>query len=512
VPDTFLADVCVIGSGAGGAVAAAELAEGGLRVVVLEEGPARGRSDATGRPRDTLPRLYRDGGQVATIGRPPLMLPLGRGTGGTTFVNSGTCFRTPPSVLARWREEHGIDGLSDALFERVEEAIGVAEVPPELAGRNAATIRRGAERLGWHSGYLRRNARGCRGSGVCAFGCPTGAKQHAGEVYLPRAVEAGATLVTGARAERILVRDGRAVGVAAVCDGRTTDGSAVRDGRTTDGAAARGGRRAGGGPARLTVHADTVVVAAGAVHTPLLLARSGLGSPALGRHLTVHPATAVWGVFDEPVDMSRGVPQSYYVDEFAGEGFVFEGIAGPPDYLALAAPFAGDALRELMLGHRHVAQCGLMVSDRSRGRVASVLGRPVVRYDLGAHDAATFHTGLLRLTELMWAAGARRVILPVARVPELRGGDSAPLRDLDLQPRDLKLMGFHPLGTARAHRDPAHGVVDGDLAVHGVRGVHVADGAAVPGPLGVNPQITIMALATRLAHHLLETEVPACRS
>jgi choline dehydrogenase-like flavoprotein len=467
----------VVGSGAGGAVAAAELAEGGLRVVVLEEGPARGVADATGRPRDTLPRLYRDGGQVATIGRPPLMLPLGRGTGGTTFVNSGTCFRTPPAVLAHWRERHGIDGLTDALFERVERAIGVAEVPARLAGRNAATIRRGAERLGWRGGYLRRNARGCRGSGVCAFGCPTGAKQHAGEVYLPRALAAGATLVTGARAGRILVRDGRATGV-----------------------------EAGG----LTVHADTVVVAAGAIHTPLLLARSGLGGPALGRHLTVHPATAVWGVFDEPIDMSRGVPQSYYVDEFAPDGFVFEGIAGPPDYLALAAPFAGDALRELMLGHRRVAQCGLMVRDRTRGRVVGVLGRPVVRYDLGAAGAATVHAGLLRLTELMWAAGARRVILPVARVPELRGGDSAPLRDLGLRPRDLKLMGFHPLGTARAHRDPARGVVDGDLAVHGVHGVHVADGAAVPGPLGVNPQITIMALATRLAHHLME--VPACRS
>ena len=225
----------------------------------------------------------------------------------------------------------------------------------------------------------------------------------------------------------------------------------------------------------------------------------------------MHPATAVWGVFDEPVDMSRGVPQSYYVDEFAGEGFVFEGIAGPPDYLALAAPFAGDRLRELMLDHRHVAQCGLMVTDRSRGRVASVLGRPVVRYDLGAHDIAHVPRG---------PAAARGADVGGGRAPRDPAGRAraraarrrrGPLEQLELQPRDLKLMGFHPLGTARAHRDPARGVVDGDLAVHGVRGVHVADGAAVPGPLGVNPQITIMALATRLAQHLLE-EVPACRS
>ncbi len=481
---TVRAGACVIGSGAGGAVVAAELAEGGLDVVVLEEGPARDRRDATARPRDTLPRLYRDGGQFVTLGRPPLMLPLGQGTGGTTFVNSGTCFRTPATVLERWAADHGIDGLDDDTFERVERALGVAEVSPALAGRNAAIIRRGAERLGWSGGYLRRNARGCQGSGVCAFGCPTGAKQHVGEVYLPRALAARATVMTGARAERILTADGRATGVAA--------------------------RTAGG---RLEIRAPIVIAAAGAVHTPLLLARSGLAtrSPALGRHLTVHPATAAFGVFDEEVDMSRGVPQSYYVDEFAREGFVFEGIAGPPDYLALASPFAGDRLRELMVGHRHVAQCGLMISDTSRGRVASVLGRPVVRYDLNRADTATFHAGLLRLAELMFAAGARKVVLPVARVPELRGPDDPRLRELRLEPRDLKLMGFHPLGTARAHRDPRHGVVDAYLRVHGAEGVHVADGSAVPGPLGVNPQITIMAFATRLADHILQ-EVPACRS
>jgi len=481
LPRLLRADACVIGSGAGGAVVAAELAEGGMHVIVLEEGGERSRADATGRPRDMLPRLYRDGGQVATLGRPPLLLPLGVGTGGTTFVNSGTCFRTPPDVLERWRAEHGIEALGPETFERVERALGVAEVPAALAGRNAAVIRRGAERLGWSGGYLRRNARGCQGSGVCAFGCPTGAKQHVGEVYLPRALAAGAAVVTGARAERVLPGRG-ANRVVAVTPG-----------------------------GRLEVEAEHVVVAAGAIHTPGLLARSGLGagSGALGRHLTVHPATAVWGRFDEDVDMSRGVPQSYYVDEFASEGFVFEGIAGPPDYLAMAAPYAGDRLRELMLAHREVAQCGLMVSDTSRGRVTSALGRPLVRYDLNARDTATFRSGLERLAELMWAAGARSVVLPVSRLPELHRGDSAPLRALDMRPSDLKLMAFHPLGTARAHADPGRGVLDEHLRVHHAPGVHVADGSAVPGPLGVNPQITIMALATRLAFRLLGTPVPA---
>jgi len=409
------ADACVIGTGAGGAVVAAELAERGLDVVVLEQGGPRSSADATGRPRDALPRFYRDGGQVATIGRPPLMLPLGQGTGGTTFVNSGTCFRTPRRLLDAWRAEIGIE-LEDAHFERVEEAIGVSTVTPELAGPNAAIIRRGAERLGWSGGFLQRNARGCQGTGVCAFGCPTGAKQHAGEVYLPRAQQAGARVITGVRADRIRHEHGRARGVSA-CG--------------------------------LEIEAPLVVVAAGAIHTPLLLARSGLGdSPALGRNLTVHPATAVWGRFDEAVDMSRGVPQSYYVDEFADEGLVLEGIAGPPDYLAMSAPFAGDALRELMLTHRHVAQCGLMISDRSRGRVAQILGRPVIRYDLCEQDVATVHEGLERLAELMWAAGARQVILPLARLPQLDRADRGRLAALEPRASGLKLMGFHQIGRA----------------------------------------------------------------
>ena len=481
---TLRADVCVIGAGAGGAVVAKELAEGGARVVVLEEGGSHPAAELTGRPRDMLARLYRDGGQVATLGRPPIVLPLGRGIGGTTLVNSGTCFRTPDRVLARWRAEFGLEALTpEALapvFDRVEETLGVAEVPPELAGANAALIRRGAERLGWSGGYLRRNARGCQGSGVCAFGCPTGAKQHAGDAYLAPALAAGALTCTGARAERLVMRGARAVAVEA---------------RT-----ARGGR--------VTVEADTIVVAAGTIHTPLLLGASRLGgrSGELGRNLSLHPASAVWGLFDERVDMVRGVPQSYYVDEFAARGIMLEGIAGPPDYLAMSAPFTGDRHRELMLRYRHVGQCGMMVSDRSRGRVRGRPGAPLIRYDLCREDVATVHAALVRLAELLAAAGASSLYLPLARMPELPGADPAPLRALDVRRGDLELMAFHPLGTARAHADPDRGVVGADLRLHGSDNVYVADGSAVPSALGVNPQITIMALATRLAFGLLRGE------
>jgi choline dehydrogenase-like flavoprotein len=476
------ADVCVIGAGAGGAVAAAELAEGGMSVVVLEEGHWHDPDTFTARPPQMLAQLYREGGQTMTLGAPPIMLPLGSGLGGTTLINSGTCFRTPPRVLERWAQEFGLEVDEESLrpcFERVEKAISVSEVTPELAGGNAAVARRGAERLGWSAGYLSRNARGCVGSGVCAFGCPTSAKQHTGITYIPRAEKAGARIVTGARVERVLTNDAPSGSQARIATGVR---ARMASGVTTE------------------VHAPTVIVAAGTINTPLLLARSGLegGSGQLGRNLSLHPATAVFARMDEVVDMARGVPQSFYVDEFASEGIVFEGVAGPPAYAAMSLPLTGKRHAEAMADYRHLAQFGVMVSDSSRGSVRSVAGQPLIRYDLTDEDLGRFRTGIARMRELFLAAGAREVYLPL---PDGVDPERARLRD-------LKLMAFHPLGTARADARPTHGVVDGDLAAHGTRGLYVADGSVVPSSLGVNPQMTIMALATRLAFKLLGQEIP----
>jgi choline dehydrogenase-like flavoprotein len=244
------------------------------------------------------------------------------------------------------------------------------------------------------------------------------------------------------------------------------------------------------------VRAPTVIVTAGTIHTPVLLARSGLrgDSGQLGRNLSLHPCTAALALMDEVVDMARGVPQSFYVDEFAREGIMFEGIAGPPSYVAMSLALPGPRHAEVMASYRHLAQLGLMVSDSSRGRVHVVAGRPVVRYDLGRADVERFRSGLARIEELLRAAGAREVFQPLA----------AGVTPASLRARDLKLIGFHPLGTARADARPEHGVVDGSLQLHGTAGVYVADGSVVPSALGVNPQLTIMALATRLAFGLLE--------
>jgi choline dehydrogenase-like flavoprotein len=469
------AEACVVGAGAGGAVTAAELAEGGMDVVLLEEGPVHDPDSFNASTPRMLARLYRDGGQTVTLGRPSILLPLGRGIGGTTLINSGTCFRTPARVLERWQQEFGVDVSAESMrpyFERVESALSVSEVTPELAGGNARVARAGAERLGWSHGYLRRNALGCIGSGVCTLGCPTSAKQHTGITYVPRAQRAGARVLSGLRVRQVIVERGRARGVLA----RTPEGDPVE------------------------VRAETVVLAAGTVHTPLLLAHSGVGgrSGQLGRNLSIHPATAIFARMPEIVDMGVGVPQSFYVDEFAAEGFMFEGAAGPPAYAAMALPLTGRAHAEAMADYRRLALFGLMVSDSSRGSVHSLGGRAVIRYDLCHEDLLRFRLGLARVRELLDAAGAREVLLPLPQG----------VRPEEARARDLKLMAFHPLGTARADARPEHGVVDGELRVHGVGGLYVADGAAAPSSLGVNPQLTIMAFATRLAFTLLGAEAP----
>ena len=472
---TIEADFCIVGAGAGGAVAAAELAEGGASVVVLEQGEHHDPDNFTARPPEMLARLYRDGGQTTTLGSPPILLPLGRGLGGTTLVNSGTCFRTPAHVLKRWAVEFGLEldeQAMSACFWRVEQSLSVSEVTPELAGANAAVMRRGAQQLGWSHGYLRRNARGCVGSGVCVFGCPTSAKQHTGITYIPRAVRAGAQIVTDADVRELL-----------------------RDGARVRGAVARLGDGS-----RLEVRASEVVLACGAIHTPLLLARNRIGSSSgqLGRNLSLHPATAAFALMDEEVNMAHGVPQSFYVDEFAADGLMLETVAGPPAYAAMSLPLRGDRHTQAMACYSRLAQLGLMVSDSSRGSVHALGERPVIRYSLDAADLARVRIGLERIEQLLRAAGAREVYLPL---PPGVAAHAA-------RARDLRLMAFHPLGTARADARPAHGVVDGRLAVHGLRGLRIADGSVVPSSLGVNPQLTIMALATRLAFQLLERPVP----
>lgn len=474
-------DVVVVGTGAGGAVAAKELAEAGVAVVMLEEGGFADRRDFAGRPFENQRKLYRQGGATFSIGNVPIPIPLGRTVGGTTTVNSGTCFRTPDKVLQRWCDDFGLGDLAPErmgrYFDRVEQILGVAPVPAEHLGGCAHAIMRGADALGFRHRPLQRNAPDCDGQGVCCFGCPTDAKRSTNVSYVPLALKAGAELFTGVRVHRILVEDGRAVGVVATAD----------NGRT------------------LTVRARAVVIACGSLLTPVLLMRNHLAgdSGQLGRNLSIHPACGVIAEMRESVASWQGVPQSYQIDELADDGILMEGVATPLEYAMSVMDQIGPRLIELAEGFDRVASFGLMVSDTSRGRVQLVAGRPVVRYDLNDADVARLKRGIDALCRVFFAAGAATVITPVHGFDELHApADLARLRAAPIRAADLSLSGYHPLGTARMGRDPRAAVVDDQHQVHGVPGLYVVDGSSVPTALGVNPQVTIMAMATRAAERL----------
>jgi choline dehydrogenase-like flavoprotein len=482
------ADVCVVGSGAGGAVVAKELAEGGLSVIVLEEGAYFDRTDFQGSPWERMQKLYRNRGLTAAFGGSVVPIPLGKCVGGTTVVNSGTCFRTPERVLRRW-EAGGIEGLDaqsmEPIFQRVEEELSVQPVPWEIIGRNAVVFQRGVEALGLHGRPIQRAIRDCHGCGVCSFGCPSDAKQAMHISYLPKAAARGARVFAGCRVDRILVEERRAIGVEAdILDPATEQ---------TKG--------------RLRVSARVVVLAAGAIHTPALLMRNGLTQGPVGRHLSIHPAIGVGALFDEEVFGWRGTLQSYYVDDLHESlGVLLEVTSPLPGVSAASLPGAGLELKQALAGYKHLASVGLFVSDSATGRVVGNrrLPEPFAFYSLSRKDAARLQRGIALAAEVFLEAGARTVYTGLARMPAVASRkDLERLRSEAVRPEELTVVGFHPMGTCRMGRDAATSVVGPYGESHTVRNLFLADASVLPSCAGVNPQVTIMALATRTAFYLL---------
>jgi choline dehydrogenase-like flavoprotein len=482
--DTVLdADVVVVGSGAGGATIAAELAEAGFDVVVVEEGSYYQTRDFTADTSAMVRQLYRDGAATMAIGNPPILYQEGRAVGGSTVINGGMSWRTPDKILARWEREADLAGIARELepcFDRVERRIHVAAMDADAIGNDNRLLKRGADALGWNVIGNLRNQNHCVGSNRCAFGCPTGAKQSALVSYVPRALHYGARIYADVKVDHVTRHGKRATGVV--------------------------GRVAGTGHT-IAVRARLVILAAGAIHTPALLVRSGFRSPSgqIGHNLSMHPNVKVVAIFDEPVTGWKGAHQAYQVREFQDQGLVFAAINMPPAILAMSFPHRGAALGQLMDRYDHMVLAGMLCEDTRTGRVRTIDGRPQAFYQLAEADAANLQRGVALLSELLFAAGARRILLPFHGAEDLASPDDARrLLDRTIPARGWEVVTVHMMGTARMGGDRAAAVTDTHGFVYDADRLLVADASLFPTPIGVNPMETIMALATRAAGHVID--------
>ena len=482
--DTDLScDVVVVGSGAGGGTAAGVLAAAGLDVVVLEMGGYYDDADFDGSEVTALTGLYLGAPQAShdqSVG-----LLAGSCLGGGTVVNYSTSFRTPDEVREEWAG-HGVPAFATQEYtqslDAVVERLGV-NLEHNKPSRRDEILRAGCDALGWHIGAMPRNVRGCdqgKECGYCGLGCRIGAKQSVTKTWLADAASAGARFVVNTRAERVIIESGAARGVEA----RTLDGH------------------------RVTVRARAVVAACGALHTPALLRRSGLGNANIGKHLTLHPVAVVMATYEDEVRPWEGVMQALYSDQHRdldnGYGVKYEtGPTQPHLPLAFVPWRGGRAHRELMEALQFSSAIAVLVRDRDGGEVrVGRDGQPVVRYHLSDYDLGHLRTGLDGAAQIHEAAGAKRIFSShnrwVAYEPGRDGDRARFMADCDAAgygPGQCMLGSFHIMGSARMGGSPASSACDPTGQTWDVRDLVVCDGSAFPTASGVNPMVSIEAIA-----------------
>lgn len=481
-------DCVIVGSGAGGSVVARELAARGWQVVVLEQGPALFETDFDQREVATLNRMYLDGGLAGTSDRGVSIL-AGRCLGGGTVVNFTTSFRTPEPVRREWEAMTGSPMLAADAFntalDAVTERLHVNTLHNRPSQRDLI-LESGLRALGWHRDSMPRNVLECTQDdvcGFCGFGCVRGAKQSMVKTYLEDAAAHGARMIVECMAERLVIAGKQATGVI----GRTRSSHTV------------------------TVHARAVVVAAGAVNSPGLLLRSGMGG-AVGRNLHLHPATAVWGRFDEPVRPWTGTLQAVYSEQFAdledGYGARFETAPVHPAYLALGSAWeSAEQFDARMRDLANLSPIGVLLRDRSAGRVRSDRrGAPVIQYTLSRKDQQHVRTALIGAARILQAAGAHEI--STSQYPSVvwRSGESLDgwitrVDHVGYGVHETIYGSWHQMGTCRIGRSP-DGAVDAFGEVHGIRNAFVADASLFPTASGVNPMLSIAALAYQVAQRV----------
>jgi choline dehydrogenase-like flavoprotein len=500
-PLTIEADAVIVGTGAGGGIAAEMLADAGLKVVLIEEGPLKSSADFRMRESDAYPELYQESAARKTEDK-AISILQGRCVGGGTTVNWTSSFRTPAATLEHWSRAFGIAGFTlDDLapwFERVEARLAIAPwtVPPNA---NNAALARGAAKLGYRPEAIRRNVSGCRNLGYCGTGCPTNAKQSMLVTTIPAALDRGATLVTRARALAFEWRGDRVQGLkCAAMDGRGTTPT----------------------PLRVTIRARAYIASAGAIGTPALLLRSGVPDPydVVGRRTFLHPAVVSAAVMPEYIDGFSGAPQSIYSDQFLDAapvdgpiGFKLEAPPIHPLLTATTLPNHGDVHAKRMREFRHLHVLIALLRDgfhpQSNGGTVRLAddGTPVLDYPLNDYLWSGVRRAMAAMAEIQFAAGARSV-MPVhgngrafASAGEARDG----IETFELRAQATPLFSAHVMGGAPLGPDQRRAAVDPHGRYHHLANLHVIDGSLFPTSIGANPQLSIYAIAAKLTAGLV---------
>lgn len=480
-------DYVVVGSGAGGAAAAATLARSGASVTVVEAGPWRDPEDYPSTAYGAMRDLFENWGVQVAIGRAAWPIVQARCVGGTTVINSAICVRTPGDIFREWSREWGLPDLSESVWRHqddLENELCAELVPPAARGRSNELAIVADDRLDLHGHVMTRYVKGCHGTGQCLQGCRKLAKQSTNINLIPEVRRRGGTVLSSAPVDRIVFEGDRAVGVR----GRFLHPNTKAKGAKFEVRARKG-----------------VVIAASATHTPVLLMRSGVRHPALGRWFRAHPGTGVFGVYKDPVDMNIGATQGWASTFLRDQpGIKLETLAIPPEMVASRLGGGGTALMKKMNEYRHLAMWVHSVRAETAGRVYNVLGKPVVRYGLDAPDMQRMREGMYQVARMHFAAGAESIIPGIQGLPyKLQPGEEGRIRDAPLDPRKYVAIMTHLFGGAVMGADPRKAVCDAHGRVRGVRGLVVADAAALPTVLGVNPQHTIMAVARHNAEGML---------
>ncbi len=485
-------DVVVVGSGAGGGAIAAELAEAGKEVVILEEGGYYTSKDFSLDPAKAIPQLYRDSGSSVIMGKPNIIFSEGRCVGGSTVINGGMCWRTPERVLEHWRWDMGLNDLTseklDPFFRKVEERINVAPQSPESLGRGDMLFRQAADKLGWLIHPNKRNQKDCTGEGICVFGCPTDRKQSVLVTYIPRALNKGARLYTDVKIKKVVAKRKVAQGVEGYIVNRHT------------------GRKTGH---KIRVNAKTVVLAGGALQTPIMLMNSGVkGGGNVGKHFHCHPNTKVVGIFEEPVRYWKGVHQGHQIHHFIDEGILMAIGVVHPGLAAMSFPQYGKPSLELMELWDHMLIAGCLVDDTTTGQVKKApWGEPMAYYDIDHVEQERLIKGAALLCKLLFTAGAKKVVLPFHRLETIDGPDDIKkIYSANIKKTEIEVLTVHAFATCRMGSDPRRSVVNPHGESWDMENLFIADGSVVPSSLGVNPQETIMALAIRTGQYLLDNE------